>query len=1073
MGAIWACAGAWRDIGACFITQTATSMRPAPGRPSRTRPAVFAALSVLCAALPFEFTALAQPAAPSAQLRPIHSLKEIFLLSKAEAQKAYPIDFEAVVTYSDPEWGVLFIQGPDGPTYVDVHGISTHFLPGSRVHVKAETGVNKDGPILAHPKITVLGRGVLPKPVQATVADLSRGAHESEIVIAEGVLRPCDRAYMRVCYSLTDGDKAVWVFLPKLADQAQPELIGALVKVRAVIGRHVSESYERLGAQLFVDNPRKIVVESLAPATSFSTPPSTIQELRATGTNQRWPRPVHLRGTVFSEGPGMFLLQDRTGMIPVHCWAGLPIKTGSVWDAIGFPSMGRLGPELADASVRLAPDQSSAATIVPLRISAADIVRGSLDGKRVHLTARLLSQSANAHAFFFQMRDGDERFSAVMRRTDSTTETMRLPPGSVLEVTGFSVLKDGSPGSPKPLLILIDSPADIVVLEQHVWLTLRQRLALLAALILSVILPLVWVRQLRRTVRAQTDLIRARLQAEMQLETKFRRLFERNLAAVYSWQPDGTIIDCNKAFARLLGLKSPVEVIGRSYLTFARDPNLPARLSEGAHSEALSNVQTSLWREDGVAVQLLANITPVETESGMVFETTAIDVTQLRENQRQLQEARDAAVLDSLNDPLTGLPNRRYLMEKLDDLLVVATRGHETVGLLYIDLDGFKLVNDSLGHAVGDALLLQVAGRLRARMRAGDILARLGGDEFVAIVDRLQSKHDAATLAEDLLDTISRPFLLLGHSLSIGASIGISHFPGDSSNGEQLMQQADGAMYAAKREGKNRVMFYTPEIGSQLHERMTLENMLRGAVGRKEVFVQYQPEFDLADNRLIRFEALARWEHPTLGRISPEKFIPIAEESGIIVALGATIMQMACTEAVRWQSLTGQSIQVAVNVSNIQFRRKGFVEEVKSILDQTGLRPELLQIEVTESVMMGASKQAQETMSRLRAMGIGMAIDDFGTGYSNLSYLPSMAFDALKIDRSFMLNLELQPETESMIRTLITLAHNLGMRVIVEGVETEQQLALIKTLGADEVQGYLLGRPTTNPKEHFMVAVAS
>jgi EAL domain-containing protein (putative c-di-GMP-specific phosphodiesterase class I) len=287
------------------------------------------------------------------------------------------------------------------------------------------------------------------------------------------------------------------------------------------------------------------------------------------------------------------------------------------------------------------------------------------------------------------------------------------------------------------------------------------------------------------------------------------------------------------------------------------------------------------------------------------------------------------------------------------------------------------------------------------------------------------------------------------------------------------MRQADAAMYAAKRDGKNRVMHYTPEIGIQVHERMTLGNLLRGAVGRREIFVHYQPEFDLTDNRLLRFEALARWKHPTLGMIPPDKFIPIAEESGIIGALGATIMEMACTEAVRWQSMAAQPIQIGVNVSSIQFRHKGFVEELKSILARTGLRPDLLQIEVTESVMMGANEQAKETMNYLRAMGISMAIDDFGTGYSNLSYLPSLSFDALKIDRSFMLNLEFQPETESMIQTLIALAQNLGMRVIIEGVETAEQLALIKSLGANEVQGYFMGRPTPNPQELIMLAVAS
>ena len=1051
-----------------FVSQ---ALLPLPAR--GTVRSAFAAIPILSAFLLSAFGAPSQPAAPPSHVHTLHSVHEVYGLSKAEAGKAYPIDLEAIVTYSDPEWGILFVQDRTGTTFIDVHGIRTLFAPGSRLRVKAETGVNNYGTIFVHSKITVLGQGTVPKPLQTTVEDLSRLGKEARIVTTEGILRPCERQYMRICYRLFDGNKAVWALLPIAADQAPPELLGALVRVRGVVGRNITDSGQTLGAELFVENLQEISVESLAPHVSFSTPPSLIAEIHATDPLERWTRPMHLRGTVLWESPGGFLLQDKTGIIFVHCWPGIPARPGSVWDAIGFPSIGEFGPELADSSLRIAPDQSTAAPLTPLHLTATEIVRGSLDGKRVHLTARLIRQSANATEFVYQLEDGNQQFNAVIRRTESTRETMALAANSMLEVTGVSILEDGRHGWPKPLLILIQSPADIVILEQHTWLTFKQRLGLGAALILCVIASLVWVTQLRRTVRAQTNIIRARLENEMKLETKFRRLFERNLAAVYSWQPDGTIVDCNRAFARLLGMKSPADVIGRSYWDFAKDPNLPHRLKDGVEHEALSNVDTTLWREDGVAVHMLSNITSIDASDGKIYETTAIDVTQLRENQRELQQAKDAAVFDSLNDPLTGLPNRRYLMEKLSSMLVIATRDNEMVGLLFLDLDGFKLVNDSLGHSVGDALLVQVARRLRSRMRTGDMLARLGGDEFVATIEKMSCEEDATAMAVDLLDAFSRPFQLMGHSLSIGVSMGISHFPGSSTNAEELMQQADSAMYAAKREGKNRVMHYTPEIGFQIHERMTLENMLRGAVSRHEISVHYQPEFDLSDQRLIRFEALARWKHPTLGMIPPDKFIPIAEESGIIDALGMTIMEMACTEAVTWQSLTGEPIQIAVNVSNIQFRQKGFIQELNSILTRTGLHPELLQIEVTESVMMGANDQTKETMNYLRAMGITMAIDDFGTGYSNLSSLPSLAFDALKVDRSFMLNLESQPETESMIRTLITLAQNLGMRVIIEGVETEEQLALIKSLGADEVQGYLTGRPTPNPQELIPLAKAS
>jgi diguanylate cyclase (GGDEF)-like protein len=467
-------------------------------------------------------------------------------------------------------------------------------------------------------------------------------------------------------------------------------------------------------------------------------------------------------------------------------------------------------------------------------------------------------------------------------------------------------------------------------------------------------------------------------------------------------------------------------------------------------------------------VHLLTNITPVETPEGIIYETTAIDITQLRENQAELQKAKDAAVHDALNDPLTGLPNRRLLSDRLASHMVKSRQAGKLFALLYIDLDGFKLVNDSLGHSIGDTVLIQVAHRLQSRIREEDFLARLGGDEFVVILDKLHAKEDAARVAEDLLLAISNPFYAEGHELAIGASIGVSIFPECAGSAEELIKEADSAMYIAKREGKNRVMHYTPEMGSAIHERLTIENQLRGALQREEIFLHFQPEFELSSNRLVRFEALARWTHPTLGQIPPDKFIPIAEESGLIVAIGAFVMEQACAEAVRWQRIMPYPVQVAVNVSTIQFRRKGFVEEVVSVLEGTGLKPELLQLELTESVMMNGAHLATDVISRFRGLGISLAIDDFGTGYSNLSYLPSMRFDALKIDRSFVMNLEQDPKNESMIRTLVALAHNVGMRVIVEGVEKQGQLDLVRSLGVNEVQGYLLGRPTANPINDFL-----
>lgn len=417
----------------------------------------------------------------------------------------------------------------------------------------------------------------------------------------------------------------------------------------------------------------------------------------------------------------------------------------------------------------------------------------------------------------------------------------------------------------------------------------------------------------------------------------------------------------------------------------------------------------------------------------------------------------------ALNDELTGLPNRRLMADRLNHALAVATRELGCAALLYIDLDGFKLVNDSLGHSVGDLLLAEVAKRLALRVRQSDTLARLGGDEFAVILGGILTKEQPGQVGNTLLNALAAPFQIDGHDIRIGASIGVSLFPEHGTSAALLLQNADSAMYAAKRSGKNRVAYFSEDMGKSVRERLNLEHELRHALEHGGISVHYQPEFEFGTLNIVRFEALARWKHPTLGQIPPSKFIPVAEESGLIVELGAYIMEIACREAVRWQDAYSKPIEVAVNVSSIQFARDSFVDEVAEVLRITGLPPRLLQIELTESVLVGGMEHAVQAMNRLSDMGVTMAVDDFGTGYSSLSYLPSLPFRSLKIDRSFINELAHRPELKTMIRSLTMLAHNFGMKVIAEGVETREQLDLIEELGGDEIQGYLLGKPTNDP----------
>jgi diguanylate cyclase (GGDEF)-like protein len=433
----------------------------------------------------------------------------------------------------------------------------------------------------------------------------------------------------------------------------------------------------------------------------------------------------------------------------------------------------------------------------------------------------------------------------------------------------------------------------------------------------------------------------------------------------------------------------------------------------------------------------------------------------------EIQNSQNRLEYQALTDELTGLPNRRLLADRLAHALAVAERQQDVLALLYLDLDGFKLVNDTLGHSMGDLLLREVTDRLRQRVRASDTLARIGGDEFTVVVGNIRNPEEAELVARELLEQLATPFGVNGHELTLTASMGISFYPGDALDAEQLIQHADTAMYVAKSEGKNCYKLFSAEFGDLVRERLELQNQLRGAVERGELAVHYQPEFDLATQRLVRFEALARWRHPTLGMIPPGKFIPIAEETGLIGSIGLWVMEQACKEAVRWQSVAKIPVQVAVNVSTLQFFRDDFVGTVADILTRTGLAAQLLQLELTESVFMPGVGNSSKKMSELRALGISMAVDDFGTGYSILSYLPRLPFDCLKIDRSFLNQTSTSHDARALMNSMVSLAHDLKMKVIIEGVETAEQLTLLQKIGCDQVQGFLFGRPTANPDHHL------
>jgi diguanylate cyclase (GGDEF)-like protein/PAS domain S-box-containing protein len=410
-------------------------------------------------------------------------------------------------------------------------------------------------------------------------------------------------------------------------------------------------------------------------------------------------------------------------------------------------------------------------------------------------------------------------------------------------------------------------------------------------------------------------------------------------------------------------------------------------------------------------------------------------------------------------DALTGLPNRTLLQDRLAKALAGARRRKDKVAILFLDLDRFKDINDSLGHSVADLLLQEVAERLKIWAREQDTVARVGGDEFLIVLTGVKDVADAAVATERIVKVMTAEFVVQSHSLSIDCSVGISIFPEHGADGETLIKNADAAMYSAKENGRNRFQFFTEDMNAQVVERLTLENSLRLALDKKELFLVYQPQMDIATGRITGLEALLRWQHPDLGLVPPDRFIRIAENSGLIVPIGEWVVRTACRQARKWQDEGLPAVSVAVNVSAVQFRQAGFCELIRRVLHETGLAPQYLELELTESLLLANADLMLSVVQELKAMGVTLAIDDFGTGYSSFSYLKQFPVGRLKIDRSFIRDVAVNPDDAAITTAIISMAKSLRLKVIAEGVEDEAQMSFLRAHQCDEIQGYYFSKP--------------
>ncbi|HEX8692359.1 MAG TPA: EAL domain-containing protein [Longimicrobium sp.] len=431
----------------------------------------------------------------------------------------------------------------------------------------------------------------------------------------------------------------------------------------------------------------------------------------------------------------------------------------------------------------------------------------------------------------------------------------------------------------------------------------------------------------------------------------------------------------------------------------------------------------------------------------------------LEEERAAVVRAARHAEHQAYHDALTGLPNRRLLEDRLAVALAAARREGERVGIMFLDLDHFKVVNDSLGHPTGDRLLCDVGERIRTAVRGGDTLARLGGDEFTLLLPRLRRPDDAERVARKIVDALRGPYEVDGQEVFVTASVGVAVAPDDGADAETLIRHADIAMYRAKEAGRDAIKFFAPEMNERLRDRLELERTLRRALAQEQLRLHYQPVLEVASGRVIAVEALVRWQHPERGLLLPGDFLEVAEATGLIADVGAWVLAEACAQARRWSAEGHAHLSVLVNLSARQFLKTDMVEEVRSVLAETGLRPERLELEITESLAMRDAAATAAALRELKALGVRISIDDFGTGWSSLDYLRRFPIDTLKIDRAFIADVDADHGGATIASAIIAMGHRLGMRVIAEGVERPAQLDFLRAQRCDAAQGFLFARP--------------
>ena len=555
------------------------------------------------------------------------------------------------------------------------------------------------------------------------------------------------------------------------------------------------------------------------------------------------------------------------------------------------------------------------------------------------------------------------------------------------------------------------------------------------------------------THRRESDL------ALREAERRYHSLFENAIEGIFRTSPDGHYLDANPALARIYGFASPDELMNS-----LRDIRKQLYVDPSRREEfmriikargSISGFEAQVYRKNGDVIWISENARAVfDGTQVLYYEGTVEDVTERKLYQSRIEQQANY-------DTLTGLANRSLLNDRLQQAIFTAASYGTRLAIVFVDLDRFKFINDSLGHHVGDELLKVMADRFRTCAREYDTVARVGGDEFVLLINGQGEPDSVGTTMERMLKVISQPWRSAQGEFEVTCSIGVALYPDDGSDADTLLKHADSAMYRAKEHGRNNFQFFTNELNRMMKERLELESNLRRALDRGQFELLYQPRLDLKSRELTGCEALIRWQLPGRGVIGPSSFIPIAEETGLIGPIGRWVLQTACAQNKAWQDAGFKPCVVAVNVSPRQFRRDDLVQTITEVLEQTKLEARWLEIELTENMVMQDGEHMVEMLHAIKRLGVQIAVDDFGTGYSSLSYLHRFPVDRLKVDRSFVKDIATDPDSAAIVRTIIALGHNLDLKVVAEGVETEEQIAFLGANACDELQGYYFSKPVS------------